>query len=84
MSTYTYTLHISDIGLVKGFTYSYWADIMQSNDLIKEQVLQLKIEIAQLEAEVNKLQITINEKKYALNRLSELLEIRGVTLNDNK
>jgi len=28
--------------------------------------------------------ITINEKKYALNRLSELLEIRGVALNDNK
>ena len=58
--------------------------MMLSNDLIKEQILQLKIEIAQLEAEVNKLQIKINEKKYAFNRLSELLEIRGVTLNDNR
>lgn len=57
---------------------------MQSNDLIKEQILQLKIEIAQLEAEVNKLEIMIGEKKYALNRLSELLEIRGVALNDNR
>lgn len=57
---------------------------MQSNDLIKEQILQLKIEIAQLEAEVNKLEIMISEKKYALNRLSELLEIRGVALNDNR
>jgi len=56
---------------------------MQSDDLIKEQILQLKIEIAQLEAEVNKLEILISEKKYALNRLSELLEIRGVALNDN-
>jgi hypothetical protein len=55
---------------------------MQSNDLIKEQILQLKIEIAQLE-EVNKLEVMINEKKYALNRLSELLEIRGIALNDN-
>ncbi|MDD2340903.1 MAG: hypothetical protein PHG79_11885 [Methanosarcina sp.] len=58
--------------------------MMQSNDLIKEQILQLKIEIAQLEAEVNKLQVKINEKKYALNRLSELLEIRGVALNDSR
>lgn len=58
--------------------------MMQSNDLIKEQILQLKIEIAQLEAEVNKLEIMISEKKYALNRLSELLEIRGVALNDNR
>lgn len=57
--------------------------MMQSNDLIKEQILQLKIEIAQLEAEANKLQIMISEKKYALNRLSELLEIRGVALNDD-
>ena len=56
----------------------------QSNDRIKEQILQLKIEIVQLEAEVNKLQIMISEKKYALNRLSELLEIRGVALNDDK
>lgn len=68
----------------QGVNYSCWMDTMQSNDLIKEQVIQLKIEIAQLEAEVNKLQITISEKKYALNRLSELLEIRGVPLNDNE
>jgi hypothetical protein len=26
----------------------------------------------------------ISEKKYALNRLSELLEIRGVALNDDR
>lgn len=56
---------------------------MQSNDLIKEQVLQLKIEIAQLEVEVNKLETMISEKKYALSRLCELLEIRGVSLNDD-
>lgn len=35
---------------------------MQSNDLIKEQVLQLKIEIAQLEVEANKLETMISEK----------------------
>jgi hypothetical protein len=57
---------------------------MQSNDLIKEQVLQLKIEIAQLEVEVNKLETMISEKKYALSRLCELLEIRGVSLNDDR
>jgi lipid II:glycine glycyltransferase (peptidoglycan interpeptide bridge formation enzyme) len=71
------------MSLFKGLIHSYWADMMQSNDLIKEQVLQLKIEIALLEAEANKLQIMISEKKYALNRLSELLEIRGVALNDD-
>jgi hypothetical protein len=57
---------------------------MQSNDLIKEQVLQLKIEIAQLEVEINKLEVVIHEKKYALNRLCELLEIRDITLSDDK
>ncbi len=57
---------------------------MQSNDLIKEQVLQLKIEISQLEVEVNKLETMISEKKYALNRLCELLEIRGVSLNEDR
>ncbi|MFZ2499108.1 MAG: hypothetical protein ACP5N0_10595 [Methanosarcina sp.] len=51
---------------------------MQSNDLIKEQVLQLKIEIEQLEVEINKLEVMIHEKKYALNRLCELLEIREI------
>lgn len=56
--------------------------MIQSNDLIKEQALQLKIEIAQLEAEANKLELMIHEKKYALNRLCELLEIRGVNIND--
>jgi uncharacterized protein YlxW (UPF0749 family) len=59
-------------------------DMMQSNDRIKEQVLQLKIEIAQLEVEVNKLESMIHEKKYALNRLCELLEIRDVALTDDK
>jgi hypothetical protein len=57
---------------------------MQSNDLIKEQVLQLKIEIEQLEVEVNKLEVMIHEKKYALNRLCELLEIRDIALNDDR
>jgi hypothetical protein len=57
--------------------------MMQSNDLIKEQVIQLKIEIAQLEVEINKLESMIHEKKYALNRLCELLEIRDVPLNDD-
>jgi len=57
---------------------------MQSNDLIKEQVIQLKIEIEQLEVEINKLEALINEKKYALNRLCELLEIRDVSLSDEK
>lgn len=56
---------------------------MQSNDLIKEQVLQLKIEIAQLEVEINTLEAMIHEKKYALNRLCELLEIRDIALNDD-
>lgn len=55
---------------------------MQSNDLIKEQVIQLKDEITQLEAEVNKLEFIIHEKKYALNRLCELLEIREVAINE--
>ena len=57
------------------------AGMIQSNDIIKEQVLQLKAEIAQLEAEVNKLQFMIHEKKYALNRLCELLEIREITIS---
>ena len=57
---------------------------MQSNDLIKEQVLQLKIEIEQLEVEVNKLEVMIHEKKYALNRLCDLLEIRDISLNDDR
>jgi hypothetical protein len=57
---------------------------MQSNDLIKEQVIQLKIEIAQLEVEINKLEVIIHEKKYALNRLCELLEIRDISLSDDK
>lgn len=56
--------------------------MMQSNDLIKEQVIQLKDEITQLEAEVNKLEFIIHEKKYALNRLCELLEIREVAINE--
>lgn len=56
--------------------------MMQSYDLIKEQVLQLKTEITQLEAEVNKLEFIIHEKKYALNRLCELLEIREMAISD--
>jgi len=46
---------------------------MQSNDLIKEQVIQLKIEIAQLEVEINKLEVMIHEKKYALKIISRRL-----------
>lgn len=57
--------------------------MIQSNDLIKEQVLQLKIEIAQLEVEANKLEVMKQEKKYALNRLCELLEIRGININED-
>lgn len=55
---------------------------MQSNDLIKEQVLQLKTEIEQLEADINKLEVLVHEKKHALNRLCELLEIREMPIND--
>ncbi|MGB9930118.1 MAG: hypothetical protein ACPK85_17265 [Methanosarcina sp.] len=56
--------------------------MIQSNDLIKEQALKLKIEISQLEVEANRLEVMIQEKKYALNRLCELLEIRGININE--
>jgi hypothetical protein len=56
--------------------------MIQSNDLIKEQILKLKTEIEQLEKEVTKLEFMLHEKKYSLNRLCELLEIREMTIND--
>jgi hypothetical protein len=56
--------------------------MIQSSDLIKEQILKLKTEIEQLETEVTKLEFMLHEKKYSLNRLCELLEIREMTIND--
>jgi hypothetical protein len=47
---------------------------------LREQINQLQIEIRQLEVEINKLKISIQEKKFTLDRLIELLEIRGISI----
>ena len=51
---------------------------MLSDDIIKEQILQLRIEIMTIETEINKLKQNIHDKKFTMSRLIELLEIRGV------
>jgi hypothetical protein len=55
---------------------------MITDNFIRQQIYQLQIDIRNLEVELNKLKILIHEKKYTLDRLIELLEIRGISIDD--